>query len=308
MTLHAPSIGVAVITHNSKHHLLNCLPPLLQSPLKPRVLVVNSSSADGTVEMAKQLGAEVLVIPRHEFNHGTTRELARRYLQTDIIGMLTPDAYFVDEMAFGKLIDPLLKNKAEVAYARQIPHTGADFFEAFAREFNYPNQSHLRSLKDISQYGVYTFFCSNSCAAYSSKALDIIGGFSPVLLGEDTVAVAKLLRNGCSIAYVADALVKHSHRYSLIQEFRRNFDIGLARKQYGELLQAPKGDTQRGLDYLQTMFKRLLEDAPFKIPYGFAHIVVKWLGYRLGKSSSQTPLWFKKLISSQDFYWSSKNN
>lgn len=304
---HKLTIGVAVITHNSKQHLLRCLPPLLQSPIKPRILVVNSSSKDGTIELAKDLGAEALVVPRNEYNHGTTRELARQYLQTDIIGMLTPDAYFVDEFAFGKLIDPIINNKAVVAYARQIPHNCADFFEAFPREFNYPLQSHIRSVNDLSQYGIYTFFCSNSCAAYSSKALNEIGGFSPVLLGEDTVAAAKLLYNGYSIAYVAESLVQHSHKYSLLEEFRRSFDTGLARKEYEHLLQAPTGDIHRGFDYLWTMFQRLFKQFPRKIPYGFAHVTSKWLGYHLGKNSSRAPMWFKKWISSQDFYWSSKS-
>ena len=29
------------------------------------------------------------------------------------------------------------------------------------------------------------------------------------------------------IAYIADAMVKHSHNYSLIEEFKRYFDIGV---------------------------------------------------------------------------------
>jgi rhamnosyltransferase len=54
------SVGVAVVTHRAREHLARCLPPLLASPLRPRVLVVNSSSGDGTVEEARRLGAEVL--------------------------------------------------------------------------------------------------------------------------------------------------------------------------------------------------------------------------------------------------------
>jgi rhamnosyltransferase len=74
-----PSIGVILITHNAKHHLPHCLPPLLNSSLKPRVLVVNSSSNDGTLELAQEMGAETLAIPRKQFNHGLTRELARKH-------------------------------------------------------------------------------------------------------------------------------------------------------------------------------------------------------------------------------------
>jgi rhamnosyltransferase len=297
------TIGVAVITHNAKKHLPHCLPLLLNSPLKPRVLVVNSSSHDGTVEMAQQLGAETLVIPRAEFNHGTTREKARHYLQTEIVVMITPDAYLIDSQAFNHLLEPLLQGKASIAYARQIPHDGADFFEAFPREYNYPPQSHIRSIQETEKYGVYTFFCSNSCAAYINAALDEGGGFQSVLLGEDTVAVANLLRKGHKIAYVAEALVKHSHRYSLLQELRRNFDIGLARKQCGNLLACEGSDTQRGMDYVRQMTRRLLKERPRLIPYAFLHVLAKWLGYRLGHASVQAPVWFKKLLSSQSFYW-----
>lgn len=300
-----PSIGVAVITHHAKHHLVRCLTPLLKSPHKPRILVVNSSSNDGTVEFAKSLGAEVLVIPRQDFNHGTSREKARLFLNTDIIGMMTPDAYFVDEYAFGKLIDPLIKGAAAAAYARQIPHQGSDHLEAFGREFNYPKESHIRSLKDIERYGIYTYFCSNSCAAYLNRALDDIGGFSSVLLGEDTVAVAKLLNKGCHVAYVAEALVHHSHRYTLKQEFQRSFDTGLARYEYAELLKASSGDYSRGLRYVNELFQQLLVDSPVKIPYACLNIFSRWLGYAIGKKSSRAPLWFKKALSSQDFYWSS---
>lgn len=300
-----PTIGIAIITHNAKHHLVNCLTPLLKSPYKPRILVVNSSSHDGTVELAKDLGAEVLVIPRVDFNHGTTREKARLYLQTDIIGMMTPDAYFADEYAFGILIDPLIKGHAAAAYARQIPHTGADFLETFGRTFNYPKESHIRSLSDLHRYGVYTFFCSNSCAAYLNSALNDIGGFSSVLLGEDTVAVAKLLRKGYRVAYVAEALVHHSHRYNLKQEFLRSFDTGLARYEYADLLKSSSGDINRGLVYFKELLGQILATSPLKLPYACLNTFSRWLGYAIGKRSSNAPLWLKKALSSQDFYWNS---
>ena len=51
------TVGVVVITHRARPHLARCLPPLLRSPLCPRVLVVNSSSVDGKLELAAELGA-----------------------------------------------------------------------------------------------------------------------------------------------------------------------------------------------------------------------------------------------------------
>lgn len=296
-------IGCAIITHRAKHHLAHCLAPLINSPLKPRIVVVNSSSRDGTVEMAREFGVETLIIPRNEFNHGTTREQARHFLGTPIICMLTPDAYLTDEHMLNKLIAPIENGNASAAYARQLPHRGAGFFESFHRFYNYPEKSHIRSISDQHLYGSYTFFCSNSCAAYSNAALDSIGGFEKVLLGEDTVAVARLLYKGHKIAYVAEATVFHSHHYSLTQEFRRNFDIGYARKSHMTLLNCKKSDTKRGLHYFISMLKTLCKKAPYLLPYSFAQVGSKWLGYKIGLSCTNAPIWLKKRLSTQDFYW-----
>lgn len=303
MKIQNSTIGCAILTYKAKHHLRNCLMPLLNSPLKPRVLVVDSSSNDGTAELAHSMGAEVIIIPQSDFNHGTTRELARQALGTDIICMLTQDAYLVDRNALETLVKPLIEQQSKISYARQIPHNSASFFEAFPRHFNYPAHSHLRGIQDIPRYGSYTFFCSDSCAAYCNKALDEIGGFEKVLLGEDTVAAAKILRNGHKIAYRADAIVRHSHNYSLKEEFQRSFDTGLARKGYASLIACGGKDSKRGLKYVKAMLKQLLNTAPWLLPYAFIQTLMKWTGYKIGSYSMHAPHWFKKTLSSQKYYW-----
>lgn len=295
------SVGVALITHNAAHHLPYCLPPLIQSPLKPKILLVNSSSQDGTVELAKKFGVETLVIPRASFNHGLTRELARKTLQTDIVVMATPDAYAVDQNALGKLVEPLIAGEASLAYARQIPHENACFFESFPRFFNYPEKSHIRSIDDKELLGIFTFFFSDSFGAYLNTALDEIGGFSYVLTGEDTLACAKLLHKGHKVAYVAESLVHHSHGYSLVQEFKRHFDTGMARRDYQEWIGL--GDSKRGFQYVQSLMSELIRTKPHLIPYAFLQTFVKWMGYQTGKASLNAPLFIKKMFSSQDFYW-----
>ena len=301
----SPSIGVIFITHTAKKHLRNCLPVFLQSPLKPRVLVVNSSSNDGTVELAQELGAETLVIPRREFNHGATRERARKYLGTDIVVMVTPDAYATDLHFLEKLVAPLIRGEADVAYARQLPHAGADFFESFPRAYNYPQQSHIRSLDDAPKYGVYTFFCSNSCAAYRNAALDQAGGFLPVLTNEDYFAVARILKNGGKIAYVAEAEICHSHRYSLWQEFTRYFDTGYVRAENPWVTEIVGQAEGRGLGFAKALLSELAKTKPWLVPYAILQTGCKWLGYRIGFLSFKAPLWWKKKLSSQDFYWTS---
>jgi len=297
------SVGVAVITYRAVSLLPKCLPPLLASALRPKLLVVNSSSNDGTVELAEQMGAGVLVVPRHQFNHGTTREIARRALGTDIVVMMTPDATPLGTDLLSNLVRPIVDGQASVAYARQVPRECADFFEAFPRHFNYPNRSELRSIDDATTLGPQTFFCSNVCAAWSNAALDSIGGFVPALSLEDTIAVMKLLGAGHKIAYCADAVVEHSHDYNLAQEFKRQFDTGYVRAEHRHILLSHGGDETRGAGYASQMLLHLIRRRPHAIPYALANIVCKYLGYRLGFHGHRLPLWLIRRVSGQDFYW-----
>ena len=299
-----PPVGVAVITHEARDHLGHCLPPLLRSPLRPRILVVNSSSGDGTVEEARRLGAEVLVVRREEFNHGLTRERARRFLGTGVVVMLSPDAHPTDDGFLERLTEPVRSGVAAVAYGRQLPRPGAGLLERLGREFSYPAHSQLRSLADWLDYGSYTHFCSNACAAWSNAALDRIGGFRATLVSEETIAAAELLRFGERIAYVADATVIHSHPLSLRAEIARHFDIGYTRRRYAALLRAREPDEVRGRAFARTAVRQALHRQPRELPRTVAHLAAKWLGYQLGLIGPSLPLPVARRLSGQDYFWS----
>jgi rhamnosyltransferase len=219
--------------------------------------------------------------------------------------MMTPDAYAQDKMMLERLVEPIFIGKASVAYARQIPRSYASPLEAFPRYFNYPTESHIRSIHDRHQWGAYMTFCSNSCAAYCTRALDAIGGFQSVLTAEDAFAVARLLRAGHSIAYVAEAVVEHSHNYTLLQELRRHFDTGYVRKQHKQLMDFGVRDEQRGGRYAVDLGRYLLRHRPYKLPYALANTLAKYVGYSLGRLGTRLPTQIVRLLSAQDYYWSS---
>ena len=297
------SIGVVVVTYEARNVLEKCLAPLRSSPLRPEILVVNSSSSDGTVEEAHRLGVAVWIIPRGSFDHGATREAARRRLGTDIVVMLTPDAHACDAGFLERLVEPLIDGRAAVSYARQIPRADADPIERFSREFNYPAESQLRGIEDWQRYGSYTHFCSNSCAAWRNRALDLIGGFKRTLVSEETVAVAELLELGERVAYVAEAHVVHSHASGILSDFRRQFDVGYARAAFRDKLLAREADERRGVRYARALLAHLRAHAPLWIPYALVHMAGRYLGYRLGMLGRWLPRAVSALSSNQDFFW-----
>jgi rhamnosyltransferase len=293
------------VTLNAEKHLSKSLLPVINSPLKPKVLVMDSSSNDNTVRLAKNFGAGVVVIPKSEFNHGATREKGRKILDTDIVVFQTQDAYPKDETMLGKLIRPIEENLSEIAYGRQVPHRGSKIFEAFPREFNYPAESNIRSIEDIDKFGVYTFFNSHSWAAYLNSALDKCGGVEIMLSNEDYFTAAKLLKEGFKISYVSESIVEHSHKYSLVREFKRYFDTGYVRSEYLWVTKLVGQAETRGSKLVKNLIEKVIKEKPWLLPYAIVSSMVKWAGYRAGYFGSNLPKWMKKLLSEQSYYWDS---
>ena len=298
-------VGVVVITHRARELLPACLGPVLASPLRPRVLVVNSSSGDGTVERARELGCETWVVPRSAFNHGLTREAARHRIACDIVVMMTPDVRPCGPAFLERLTAPVARGEAAVAYARQRPRPEADVIERIGRAFAFGPKSALRSLADYPRWGTATHYCSNACAAWSQAALDAVGGFPETLVSEETVVAVRLLEAGFRIAYVAEAEVVHSHPTRLLADFRRQFDVGYARALHRRELLSRGRDEERGRRYLAMLITSLLRERPGLVPYAIAHTALRYLGYRLGLVGHRLPVPVCRLLSAQDYYWSS---
>lgn len=268
-------------------------------------LVVDSGSHDQTVTIAKQNGFIVHKITTDQFNHGVTREMARKLTDADIVIFMTQDAIPCDENLIEKLIEPIVRGKGSLSYARQIPRSNADIFEAFPRRFNYQEKSHLRGIEDRAKYGIYTFFNSDSCAAYLNSALDEIGGFRQTLVSEDYLATARMLHKGHKIAYVAEAMVLHSHSYTLLEEFKRYFDTGYVRAE-NPWVQVLVGRAEsRGKEYFRSLMGGIAFSRPLLIPYALVNTFIKLLGYRIGFWSFAAPKWWKKMLSGQRNYWDS---
>jgi rhamnosyltransferase len=249
------------------------------------VLVIDSSSTDGTAEMAKRDGCRVISIPRTEFRHGGTRQLAAELASgADVLVYLTQDSILADANALARLIAAFEDASVGAAYGRQLPRPGANPIEAHARLFNYPPISAIRSLENTAATGFKAIFFSNSFGAYRRTALAQAGGFpSESNFGEDTVVAARLLQSGWRIAYVAEARVYHSHAYSCREEFQRYYRIGQLHGNEPWLLRdfgKASGEGQRfAISEIRYIFRR----APWLIPEAMLRSGLKYMGYRRGR-------------------------
>lgn len=222
-------VGVIIPTWQAGEDFALLLQDLAKQTLSfTRKLIIDSSSTDGTVKKAEAAGWEVKVIPKENFSHGGSRALAFTQIADDVdfVLFLTQDVRIPDASAVEKLLAAFGDEKVGAAYGRQTASDGADEAARLQREFSYPNKSRKKTLLDRKKLGLKTPFISNSFAMYRVSALKSVGSFPPVETCEDVLTGVRLLEAGFTIAYEADAVVKHSHNFKWKETVSRYQAIG----------------------------------------------------------------------------------
>ncbi|MDD5327115.1 MAG: glycosyltransferase [Phycisphaerae bacterium] len=279
-------VTIIVPTYNASKYLPSLLIKLeLQTFKDYELMVVDSSSSDDTVNIARAHHADVMTIPQSQFDHGGTRTLLAKKAKGDILVYLTQDALPYNEYAIENIIKPFTDDgEIGAAFGRQVPYSGASVFAEHLRSFNYPDTSYTRILEDRKNYGIKTAFLSNSFAAYRKSVLEEIGYFKSGLpFGEDACAGAKILLKGYKIAYIAEAIVFHSHNYTIWQDLKRYFDMGTFHRTENWLLEEFGKAEGEGIRYAKSEIKFLLKKRRFDLlPVSALRLVTKYLGYKLG--------------------------
>lgn len=277
----------------------------INAPADVLVQVIDSGSKDKTAEIARDAGFHVLNISSADFNHGGTRNqlVELHAADYDIIIFLTQDA--IPEQGF---IDNILKAfddpKVACAYGRQLPHRDANPIAQHARLFNYPETSHVSDLSSAEKIGIKAVFMSNSFSAYRISAFEELGGFpSNTILCEDMFFTAKALLAGYKSAYCAEAMVRHSHNYSGIEEYKRYFDIGVFHTQEPWIQEKFGGAKGEGKKFIFSELKYIFSKKPIVLINSFKNNSFKLIGYKIGKKYQLLPKLLVEKFSMHVRYW-----
>ncbi|WP_319782284.1 glycosyltransferase family 2 protein [Oceanisphaera sp. IT1-181] len=308
-------LALIIPCYNAAAYLSTLLPVLAEwlgrNTADRELLFVDSSSKDGTADLltAANLG-RVLSVNSADFDHGGTRAWAVEQVSAEVVVLMTQDALPTSADAIDRLVAAFVNPKVGAAFGRQLPYEQCHLFGKHLRYFNYTAQSYVRALSDSPRVGIKTAFLSNSFAAYRRSALLDIGNFkNGLILGEDSYAGGRLLLAGYELAYVAEAQVYHSHSYTIWQEFKRYFDIGVFHAMEPWLLTTfgkPEGE---GLRYVKSEFDYLRKQAAWQLlPQFFVRNTMKWLGYKLGKQHKRLPLRFLPMLSMHYRWWSGSSS
>lgn len=249
--------------------------------------------------------AVVTTLEKREFDHGGTRNRGAAMSQAEYILFMTQDAVPVDDRLIAHMLQVMETDKQiAVSYARQLPDGKAGVVERYTRQFNYPADSCIKAREDLPELGIKTYFCSNVCAMYRRDVYEEMGGFVlRTIFNEDMIMASKVIQAGYRIAYTAEAEVVHSHKYTYREQFRRNFDLAVSQKQYREIFEGIRSESE-GIRLVKNTMKHLFSVGKwYLVPDLILQSGFKFLGYRMGKSYDRLPRGIVKKLSMNPSYW-----
>jgi glycosyltransferase involved in cell wall biosynthesis len=188
------------------------------------LVVADSGSTDGSLELALSFGARV--VPVERFSHGGTRNLLMERTGGEQVAFLTQDAVPSDARWLERLRAGFaLADDVALVYGPSRPRPDAPV--PVARELSawFASLAARQSVvRDVTARGPSpeTFFSSANCAVLRSAWERV--PFRDVPYAEDQALALDMLHAGYAKAFTPEAAVVHSHAYRPLAQFRRTFD------------------------------------------------------------------------------------
>lgn len=197
------------------------------------VLVVDSGSSDGTVELVRQFPLVRLIeIDSLEFGHGKTRNFAISNTTGEFIAMITHDALPMHSRWLAELVKTAeADTRIAGVFGRHVAYPEATIFTRqelvvhfqgfLARpvvELDDPDR-----YKNEEGYRQFLYFFSDNNALLRRKVWQEIP-YPEVDFAEDQAWARLIVEAGYRKAYAPEAVVAHSHDYGFVERFQRSFD------------------------------------------------------------------------------------
>jgi rhamnosyltransferase len=301
-------ISVVIPVKDGGSDLARCLGAIKSQDVDDEVemLVIDSGSSDRSVEIARESGARVHEIPASEFGHGRTRNLGAELAKGEVLVFTSQDASAVGSKWLTRLVRPL-RSQEQVAgvYGRQLPNADATPPERYFLDFLYGAEPRIQRLETDGEPSFEQTLFSNVNAAITRAVWQEFPFADDLIMSEDQEWSRRVLRAGYELVYEPEAVVHHSHRYTIAGAFRRFFDSGVsAEHSYAAQGSSPGALRRAGSRYAKGELAWLWRTGQRRwIPYAAVYESAKFAGLQLGRRHARLPLAVKRRLSALPGYW-----
>jgi GT2 family glycosyltransferase len=296
-------ISVVLLVKDGGDDLLRCLEGIAKQRVDGEVetIVIDSGSQDDSVAVARARGAKVHEIGSREFRHGATRNLGAERSRGDVLVFTSQDAYAERVDWLERLTTPLREDEELAAvYGRQVPHPDATPPERFFLDFLYGPEGREQRADSAEALSMRTTLFSNVNSAIRRELWDRFPFADDLNFAEDQDWARRVLVAGYRIRYEPEAVVRHSHAYTIRTAFKRFFDSG-ASAERGYLAggrPAARVLMREAARYGRDELRWLLTTRQLRwVPYTAAYELAKFAGLQLGAHHRRLPSWLKGRLS-----------
>ena len=226
-------ISIVIPAKNGSSTIRSCLEGIFSQTLvdQTEVVVIDSGSTDGTLDILKEFPVKVHQIPPREFNHGSTRNLGVQLATGEFVIMTVQDATASDPQWIEKMVkhfdDPAVAGVCGQQVVRHDPDKNPlQWFnpqgEPDIIKYHFSNTEEFNNMPGREQHRYCHWDDVN--AMYRKKILEEIP-FHHISFGEDALWARDALSKGHAIVYDYSARVYHYHHQNFHFYFKRTFII-----------------------------------------------------------------------------------
>lgn len=197
------------------------------------VLVIDSGSTDGSVDVVRQMGVRCETIAPATFGHGRTRNQLAEMAIGQFLVFITQDAKPASTNWLSNLVSACdASHEVAGSFGPHIAHPSARLItqrELAAHFSGFGSVQSVVRMDDEQRYALdqgyrqwLHFFSSNNACIRRSVWEKL--PLPDVAFAEDQTWAKKAIEAGYAKAYAPDAAVYHSHDFSIWETLQRNFD------------------------------------------------------------------------------------
>ncbi|MFX0135438.1 MAG: glycosyltransferase [Candidatus Hodarchaeota archaeon] len=209
------SISIIIRSKNEEKHLEELLLSIFNQEINKEfeVILVDDSSEDNTVKIAKKFNVKIVPLLSDKFTYGNSINRGIKEATGEIIVLISAHVKILSKSWLNELVKPFNKdNKVSATYGRQISNPTINPFEFVTWNEYFPSVNMKFNSKSDSLKNLHI---SNANAAYRKDFLPKKYFNENLPYAEDLLMGFILLSKGFTINYVPKATIFHTHPIKL---------------------------------------------------------------------------------------------
>ena len=257
------SVSIVIPVKNEARGIRACLDSWLNQtvPIK-EIVVIDSGSTDGTIEICKEYSRVKLIqIPAEEFNHGTTRNRAMRQVTGELTLMTVGDGRACHEHVVKQMQRHFDEDAvAGVCGLQVVPHerdkNPIEWFRPYSKpipkKYIFANANSFNVLPPRQKLQAASW--DNVIAMYRTQVLRDEIPFREITYGEDPVWAIEAIQSGHALVYDPGCQVYHYHLEDKEITYKRSITVLFLRHRLFQAQPQPTSSMTRFfLSYTKTL-------------------------------------------------------